>query len=79
MSGWEFRDAFVDRSRSGNIVVRQILPKRIQIQLGFDRRVSENSFWLGSVDQFAIEDAIVQRLLAEAVAGDQELSFTRVP
>ncbi len=41
--------------------------------------MGEKGFWLGRVNQLAVEDAIIQRFFAIAVACDHQTLFSRVP
>ena len=41
--------------------------------------MSEQSLWLGRVDQLAVKNAVVERLFAKTVAGEDQLFLPRVP
>src|SRR5690606_29551568 len=48
-------------------------------EFGVDIGMGEQGFWLGAPDELAAEGAVVERLFAKAVAGDDELFAARVP
>ena len=53
-------------------VIGNVVAEGVEVSLEFDRRVSEDRFWFGSPDQFAVEHAVIQRLFAKAVSGDDQ-------
>src|SRR5215213_10095732 len=55
------------------------MPERVEIQFDFYRRMSEQGLRLGSIDQLVVENTVIERLFAEAIACEDELFLLRVP
>ncbi len=55
------------------------MPERVEIEFGLDGRMCEHRFRLRRPDQLAVKNAVIERLFAKTVAGDDQLFRTRVP
>src|SRR6516165_635692 len=73
-------DAAVDRTRIGYIAKGEELLDRLRIEFPIDLRAQQQRFQLGSKEQTAIrEKAVVERLLAEPVARQEQDLFRGIP
>ena len=79
MRGGQFVNTFIDRHRRRNVVERNVVSQRVQVDLGLNGRVSKYRFRLGCIYQFAVEHAVIKRLFAKPVAGNDEFFLPRVP
>ena len=72
--GWELATLAEDRQRAGNDVESEVRIERVQIDLATRKGPK-----LRREGELVARCAIVERLDAEAVAGEHEASFARVP
>src|SRR6185369_14444885 len=64
----------------GNVAEREIRVERFEIDLALHVRMLEQRLDLGAEDErAAVRDRVVDRLLADAVARDEDLAFFVVP
>src|SRR5438128_12524238 len=72
-------DGRVDRKWRRHVIYRQILSQCLKIERRPHRRVREQDFRLRREEQVFIKNAPIKRLLAEAIARQQQPATLRVP
>src|SRR5581483_11575884 len=65
--GRQLADAFVNRKRRRDVLVRTVLAQRIEIQIRFDCRMLEQDLWLRSKEKCVVEHAPIKRLLTKTI------------
>ncbi len=77
--GRKFPDPAKDGPRRRNVLERKVLVQRDDIDAPLDPRMLEDGFQLGAEDQLIARESVVERLDAEAIPGEKQLSRLRVP